>query len=191
MALADVQAVLARLFADPVFRADFMADPTTVGRALGLAPNDVDVLAGLSRAAVEQFAATLKRKRCDEVRKALPLTAAALGNGLALYLLKGIDVPHRDRRRDDTSALVDVLHRLSRAGVLEPRWAADIARYEATFARALGSRFYLRVRAFRFPVGRLAVALSRGARPDNVASRPTVGIWLRWPGGGGVLHWVW
>ena len=191
MALADVQAVLARLFADPVFRADFMADPTGIGRALGLAPNDVDVLAALSRAAVEQFAATLKRKRCDEVRKALPLTAGVLGNGFELYLLKALDVPRRDRRRDDTRALIAELDRLSRAGALEPRWAADIARYEATFTKALRSRFYLRVRAFRFPVGRLAVALSRGARPDDVAPRPTIGIWLRWLGHGGVMHCVW
>ena len=191
MALADVQAVLARLFADPVFRADFMADPTAVGRALGLAPNDVEILAALPHAAVERFAATLKRKRCDQVRKALPLTAGALGNGIELYLLKAIDGPHRNRRRDDTSALVDELDRLSRAGALDPRWAADIARYEATFVRALRSRFYLSVRAFRFPVSRLAVALSRGARPDDVAPRPTVGIWLRWPGGGGVMHCVW
>jgi hypothetical protein len=191
MALADVQAVLARLFTDPLFRADFMADPTAIGRALRLAPNDVDVLATLSRAAVEQFAAILKRKRCDEVRKALPLTAGALGNGIELYLLKAIDVPHRNGRRDDTSALIDELDRLSRSGALEPRWAADIARYEATFTRAIRLRFYLRVRAFRFPVGRLAGALSRGERPDDVAPRPTVGIWLRWPGDDGVMHCVW
>jgi len=191
MALADVQVVLARLFTDPMFRADFMANPTAVGRALGLAPNDVDVLAALSRAAVEEFAATLKRKRCDEVRKTLPLTAAALGTGIELYVLKAIDVPYRNRRRDDTNALVDELDRLSRAGALEPRWAADIAGYEATCARAFRSRFCLRVRAFRFPVGRLAVPLSRGARPNDVAPRPTIGVWLRWPGDGGVIHCVW
>ena len=86
----------------------------------------MDVLAGLSRAVVEQFAATVKRKRCDAGRKALPLTAAALGNGIELYLLNAIDVPHRDRRRDDTSALVDELDRLSRAGALEPRWAPTL-----------------------------------------------------------------
>jgi hypothetical protein len=38
---------------------------------------EVSTLAELSRTAVEQFAGIIRRKRADDVRKALPLTARA------------------------------------------------------------------------------------------------------------------
>ena len=88
MALADVQAILARLFTDAAFRASFFCDPVTLGRALGLEAAETSALAALSRDEVEQFAAIIRRKRADDVRKVLPLTARALGGAFDRHVLE-------------------------------------------------------------------------------------------------------
>jgi hypothetical protein len=191
-ALADVQAILARLFTDASFRASFFADPFAVGRSLGLEPTEASALAELSRNAVEQFAATIRRKRADDVRKALPLTARALGGAFDRHVLAAIVGAVRPgRHRDDARALLDHLGRLSRSNELEPPWTADLARYEATFADVLHRSACLLVRRFRFPVARLAAAIHCGAPIGNIEPRMTIGVWLRVPGWRGITHRVW
>jgi hypothetical protein len=192
MALADVQAVLARLFTDASFRACFFADPVAVGRANGLDPADAQRLAALSREEVVGFAATLRRKRAVDVRKVLPLTARALGDKFRDHLLPvTAGAPRPGRHRDDARALVDHLGRMARSARLEPPWAGDLARYELTFGEALHRCAGIMVRQFRYPVGRLATAILGGAPMPEVEPSMTVGIWLRWPGRRGVFHRVW
>jgi hypothetical protein len=191
-ALADVQAILARLFTDAAFRASFFADPFAVGRSLGLEPTEASALAELSRNAVEQFAATIRRKRADDLRKALPLTARALGGAFDRHVLAAIVGAVRPgRHRDDARALLDHLGRLSRSNELEPPWTADLARYEATFEDVLHRSACLLVRRFRFPVARLAAAIHCAAPIGNIEPRMTIGVWLRVPGRRGSIHRIW
>jgi hypothetical protein len=192
MALADVQAVLARLFTDAPFRASFFEAPVAVGRASGLDPAEAGTLAALSRAEVDGFAGTLGRKRADDVRKVLPLTARALGDAFRDHILAATaGAPRPGRHRDDARALVDDLGRAARSHELDQPWAADLARYELTFGDALHRRAGLLVRRFRYPVGRLAAAILSGAPVAEVRPRLTVGIWVRWPGRRGLFHRMW
>jgi hypothetical protein len=192
MALADVQAVLARLFTDPEFRASFLADPVAVGRANGLDPAEAQRLAALSRKEVDGFAETIRRKRADDVRKVLPLTARALDDKFREHLVVVTAGPPRSgRHRDDARALVDHLGRVARSTRLKPPWADDLARYELTFGEALHHRAGIMVRRFRYPVAQLAAAILRGAPTADVRPRMTVGVWVRWPGRRGVFHRMW
>lgn len=192
MALADVQAVLARLFTDARFRASFFADPAAVGRSNGLDPADAQRLAAVSRKEVDGFAATLRRKRADDVRKVLPLTARALGNKFPDHLLPvTAGAPRPGRHHDDARALVDHLGRMARSARLEPPWAGDLARYELTFGEALHHCAGIMVRRFRYPVAQLATAILGGAPIADVRPRMSVGIWVRRRGGRGVFHRMW
>jgi hypothetical protein len=192
MPIVDVQRVLARLFTDARFRASFLADPVVVGRLNGLDPADAQRLAGLSRKEVDGFAETIRRKRVDDIRKVLPLTARALGDKFRDHLLPVIAGPPRPgRHRDDARALVDHLGCRARSTRLNPPWANDLARYELTFGDALHHRAGIVVRRFRYPVERLATAILCGPPMANVRPRTTVGVWVRWPGRRGVFHRMW
>jgi hypothetical protein len=192
MALTRIQPTLARLFTDAPFRASFFADPIAVGGSLGLEPSEASALAELSADAVEQFAASIRRKRLDDVRKVLPLTARALGDAFDRHVLATIVGAVRPgRHRDDARALVDHLCRLSRSNELAPPWTADLARYEATFVDALRRSACLLVRRFRFPVARLAAAIHCGAPIGNIEPRKTISVWLRIPGRRGIMHRIW
>jgi hypothetical protein len=192
MALADVQAVLARLFTDPPFRASFFDDPVAVGRASGLHAAEARTLSELSRSEVDGFAATLRRKRVADLRSVLPLTARALGAAFGDLERAAVAGGARPgRHHDDARAIVDRLRDLARSDQLELPWAADLARYEATFGVARRRRACLRVRRFRFPVAALAAAILCGAAMADVKPCMTVGIWVRWPGRRGIFHRVW
>lgn len=192
MALADVQVVLARLFTEAPFRASFFDDPVAVGHANGLDPAEARALSELSRSEVDNFAATLRRKRVADVRSVLPLTARALGAAFGDLARSAVASAARPgRHHDDARATVDRLRDLARSYRLEPPWAADLARYEATFGVALRRRACALVRCFRFPVAALAVAILGSAPMADVKGCMTVGIWVRWPGRRGVFHRVW
>jgi len=192
MALADVQAILARLFTDAAFRASFFGDPVTVGRALGLEAGEANALGELSRDEVEQFAAIIRRKRADDVRKVLPLTARALGGAFDRHVLATtVGAVRPGRHRDDACALVDRLSRLARSNELEPPWIADLARYEVAFGEVLHRSACLLVHRFRFPVARLAAAIHRGGPTGDIKPRMTIGVWLRVPGPRRIFHRVW
>jgi hypothetical protein len=191
MALADVQAILARLFTEAPFRAAFFADPAAVGRSCGLDAAEARTLAELSREEVNRFAGTLRGKRIADVRKMLPLTARALGNAFADHVRPAVAGAARPgRHRDDARAVADHLRRMAQLHKLIPPWAADLARYEAAFAEAQRRRGGVLVRRFRFPVAALATAVLCGAPTADIKPRMTVGIWLRWPGGREVFHRV-
>jgi hypothetical protein len=192
MALADVQAVLARLFTDVPFRTAFFDDPAAVGRSAGLDPAEAQTLAALSRTEVDGFAGALRRKRADDVRKVLPLTACSLGSAFRDHILPATAGATRPgRHRDDARALVNHLGRMARSRELEPPWAADLARYEMTFGDAFRRRAGLLVRRFRFPVARLAAAILSGAPTAGIEPRVTIGVWVRWPGRRGIFHRMW
>jgi hypothetical protein len=185
MALADVQAALARLFTDADLRDRFFNDPIAFGRTLGLEEVEAVSLASLVRMDVDRFAATLRRKRVDDARKFLPLTAQALGDSFAPLLLASIaGPPPAGRHRDDARALVAHLTR----SPVNPPWAADLACYELAFHEAHALKFGLIVRRFRFPVGRLLEATHLGTSLDDIRPRATFGFWLRVPGRRGVVH---
>jgi hypothetical protein len=189
MGLAEVQVVLARLFVDEELRARFFSDPSAVGRSLGLDDREATGLAGLSPRHVSDFAAALRRKRVDDARKIVPLTASALGDRFAPLLLASIEgaLP-RGRHRDDARSLAAHLMTLSRVESFPIPWAGDLARYELAFGEALTIRAGLITRRFRFPVRRLAEAIHHGVPIPSVRAGLTIGIWLRIPGRRGVVH---
>lgn len=79
MALAELQAVLARLYTDPVFRERFRTQPQQLSQEWGLTSSEMAHLQSLSDERLDFFAASLQQKRLRAVRKLLPQTAGLLG----------------------------------------------------------------------------------------------------------------
>ena len=163
MGLAEVQKALARLSIDPALRDRFFADPDATAAELSLAAADVPVLAQIPRGQVEQFADSLRRKRHQQVRRVIPITARALGRQFAALFDRYIDEsPPRGSSADigDAIGFVAAIARL--ADRLEPEWAIDLARYELAWREAAQAGRVPIVRLFRFPVARLATLPDRG-----------------------------
>jgi hypothetical protein len=174
--LAQTQRLLARLFTDADFRGDFFADPEAAGRS---------GLETLDAGAVAHFSNSLTGKRLLDARKALPLTAKALGTQFAPLLRAQLQGPPRaGRHRADAAALVARLA----AGDASPAWIADLARYEMAFAEATAPGPLLILRRFRWPPQRLAAAALSGGTPG--APKMAFCLWLRLPGAPKLLHWT-
>ena len=187
MALAQAQALLARLFTDASFRRDYFADPETAGRRFGLSAQEAARLAALDARAVEDFARSLQGKRLLDARKVLPLTARTLGDGFDRMLRALLDGPPAPgRQRADAARLAQHLAAQRDA---QPPWIGDLARYECAFAEAAQPKATLIARRFRYKVHAIAAALAVGA-PVKAAPRATFGLWLRAPFFGRLRHWM-
>jgi hypothetical protein len=185
MALAEVQAALAKLFTQTQARAAFARDSLAAGRALGLDEADAAALARLAPRALERYAASLTAKRRLDAAKLLPLTALALGDEFGPRSSEAFAEPPPGAVAD-ALALVDRLASDPRAA---PPWIGDLARYEGAFLRSRRPRCAIRVHRFHFPVLAIAGALRRGERIDAVPPRRCIGIWARMPGRA-LRHWV-
>ncbi len=182
MGLIETQALLARLFTDAQARAEFFADPGASARRFGLNSEEAASLARLDRRQLDDFARSLLGKRALDARKALPLTARALGESLDPLLIAALAGPPGTRRtHGDAAALVRAL--VARQDDARP-WLGDLARYEFAFLEAArpGGAFLLR--RFAYPVDEIARQLSRGAAPVDVRAGRRIGLWARAPGRG-------
>jgi hypothetical protein len=79
MPLQEQQNLLARLYTDNSYRAEFLKEPSSFGESIGIPPEEAAALADVAACEVEWFAESLVSKRLREVRKMLPLTAQELG----------------------------------------------------------------------------------------------------------------
>ena len=182
MALAEVQAALARLFTDDSLRAAFLRDPQSAARALGLDEPDAATLSHLAPQAVRQFAGSLSAKRVLDMCKTTPLTARALGAAFAGHLHAAIAASPPADRAGQARALGARLSALAKSGDVEPEWIGDLARYEAAFAAVSGNWFGVKTHVFGFPVGEVAFLLHTRAAIGAIAPRATLGVWARLPG---------
>jgi hypothetical protein len=174
MGLAEIQGILARLYVDSKLRDRFFSEPAAVGAELGLDAAEAQQLACLSRPQVEQFAASLRSKRRDQVCRVVPTAARAMGPRFAsLFEQYAAGSPPRGSKADldDAAGFVDALRRL--AEPLEPAWAVDLARYELAWRQAARAGWLPIVRAFRYPVTRLVP----GAEP--ITPQTTFAFWWR------------
>ncbi|MGJ0425467.1 hypothetical protein [Methylocystis sp.] len=183
MALAQTQALLARLFTDDDLRREFFEAPIAVASRFGLSMHDTQRLAGIDRREIEAFAQSLLGKRALYARRALPLTARALGDRFDALFRQAIRGAARDAtNRSDAAALTAFLDRRVAKCELEPPWVADLARFELAFIDAGRSGAILFFRAFNFSVVSIAQALARGEEISAVR-RKTFGVWARLPRG--------
>lgn len=183
MGLRETQALLARLFTDADLRRAFFEDPQRAAHGFGLTEIERDNLADLDRREVEEFARCLLGKRALDARKALPLTAKALGEKFDRLLFTVIsEAPSQLRHRDDAAALA----RLLASGGVEPAWIGDLARFEMAFVLAARPGAFFLLRRFAWPINDIARQLLAGA-PVEAAPCRRLGAWLRAPGG--KLYW--
>jgi hypothetical protein len=183
MALAETQALLARLFTDDDLRREFFEAPIAVSARFGLSADDAQRLAALDRRETEAFAQSLIGKRMLYARKALPLTARALADRFDALLCEAIRGRASDGTlRADSAALVALLERRIAQRDLAPVWILDLARFELAFIEAGGSGPALIFRRFDFAIA--AIAASLGKDEDvNAMRRRTIGVWVRLPRG--------
>jgi hypothetical protein len=188
MGLADVQGALARIYIDPVLRDRLFAEPVAVGTELGLNAEEALGLAAVPRRQVERFADSLRHKRRDQVRRAVPIAARAIGESRFAELFERYTTEAAPRGSkadlDDAAGFVEALRRW--ADQVEPPWAIDLARYELAWRKAVRAGRAPLVRTFRYPVGRLAT----GRQPERVAPGATLALWWRPTRRGGVRHIV-
>ena len=185
MGLAEVQGVLARLVIDRALRDRFFADPVAAAPELGLVGQEALDLARMPRCQIDQFAESLRRKRRDQVRRLVPITARAFGDKFpALFERYMNESPPRGSKPglDDASGFIAAIGRWSDR--LEPPWAADVARYELAWRDAARAGWLPIVRMFRFPVGRL----STWRNPEGVVPQATLAFWWRLTRRGTVRH---
>jgi hypothetical protein len=187
MALAQTQALLARLFTDDGLRREFFEAPVAVATRFGLSMHDTQRLAGIDNREIEAFAQSLIGKRALYARRALPLTARSLGNRFEALFRQAIGGAAREAtNRSDAAALIAFLESRVAKCELEPPWVADLARFELVFIDAGRSGATLFFRAFDFNVASIAQALARGEE-ISAARRKTFGVWAR--ALGGRLRW--
>jgi hypothetical protein len=187
MGLAEIQTALARLSVDPVYRDRFFADPMPVAGELGLDSDESQSLARIARTQVEQFAQSLRRKRRDQVRRAIPVSALAIGDRFVeLFERYAIEAKPRGSKADldDAVCFVAAIGRWSEG--IEPRWAVDLARYELAWRQATRAGRLPLFRTFRFPVAQLAKRQER----DLTLPRATFALWWRPTPRGNVRHIV-
>lgn len=183
MALAQMQALLARLFTDDDLRREFFEAPIAVATRFGLSMHDTQRLAGIDRREIEAFARSLIGKRSLYARRALPLTARALGDRFDALFRQAIGGAAREAtNRSDAAALTAFLDTRGAKREWEPAWVADLARFELAFIDAGGSGATFFFRAFDFNVASIAQALARGEEISPVR-RTTFGVWARAPRG--------
>jgi hypothetical protein len=185
MGLAEVQGALARLAIDPGLRDRFFADPAEAGIELGLVEQEALQLARMPRGQVDQFAESLRRKRRDQVRRVVPITARALGQEFPALFERYMNesAPRGSKPGlDDASGFIAAIGRWSDR--LEPPWAADLGRYELAWREAARVGRMPIVRMFRYPVGRLATS----PKLESVAPQVTLACWWRLSRRGIVRH---
>ncbi len=183
MALAQTQALLARLFTDEDLRREFFEAPIAVASRFGLSMHDTQRLAGIDSREIEAFAQSLIGKRALYARRALPLTARASGDRFDALFRQAIRGAAREAtNRSDAAALTAFLDRRVARCELEPPWVADLARFELTFIDTRRSGAALFFRAFDFDIVSIANALASGEE-ISVVRRRTFGVWARAPRG--------
>jgi hypothetical protein len=180
MALAETQALLARLFTDEDLRREFFDAPVAVATRFGLSMHDTQRLAGIDAREIEAFARSLIGKRTLYARRALPLTARALGEQFDGLFQEAIRGAARDASRSDAAAIAELLDRRVAKCELDPAWAADLARFERAFVDAGGSGAAFFIRRFDFDVASIAKDLARGEEVSAIR-RKAFGVWARRP----------
>jgi hypothetical protein len=139
MGLAEVQGALARLYIDPMLRDRFFAEPVAVGAELGLNAHEARGLAEIPRRQVDQFAHSLRHKRCDQMRRVIPIAAKAIGGSRFAELFERYATESAPRGSkadlDDAVGFVEALRRW--ADQVGPPWAVDLARYELAWRQAV------------------------------------------------------
>jgi len=184
--LIEVQHVLARLYTDGSLREQFLADPESVGKGLGISADEARQLAE-ARASIRYFARSLQVKRLGEAGRFLPATRRALGVRYGPLFLKYADTPPPTGPRklqEDALRFVRFLATHPEPG-FEP-WLLELARFEAAWIDARAPAPRLLVRFFRWPVQRLV-------QEDGTATmRPEwgLGLWIR-TSGRKRLHHYW
>ena len=146
--------------------------------------HDTQRLAGIDSREIEAFAQSLIGKRALYARRALPLTARALGDRFDALFRQAIRGAARDAtNRSDAAALTAFLDRRVAKCELEPPWVADLARFELAFIDAGRSGAALFFRAFDFDVASVATRSREEAEACSAVRRRTFGVWARAPRG--------
>jgi len=190
VALAEVQRALATLATNEAARDRLRAEPEAFARDFALAPGELGQVQAIGATRVLAYVDSLQRKRVAEAVRLLPLCARADGPALRRAF-------ERHARRVPLGAgnaryVRDVLAfarhvALSRSkGTRDPGAAFDpgapalreLLDYEAAGLRAACAPAFLRLRAYAFPVRRVARQVARGEPWDGIGRRRTVVIWL-------------
>jgi hypothetical protein len=205
MGLAEVQAALAKLAIDDPCRTRFFSDPVAAANELGLSAAEAISLACIPQVQIDRFAASLHRKRRDQIRHMLPLAVTVLGTRFAsLFADYAAQAPARGSTADldDPLGFVASLSARRPREPLEPSWIVDLARYELAWRQAMSGRGHgprLLIRLFGHPVHTL--------NPENLAPKnpgstlrplatlppspsPSIGFWWRLGRDGRVRHAV-
>ncbi len=133
MSIPEMQACLARLYLDELFRRLLARDPESALQAYGLSAEEEAAIRELDATRLEFFATSLKNKRRKRIARAFPLLFRVAADEVehqynryhALYMPKSRRSIHQDvldfgEFIEDSLAIAPGI----------PPWACDVARYE-------------------------------------------------------------
>ncbi|MEO1132626.1 MAG: hypothetical protein AAFX40_07965 [Cyanobacteria bacterium J06639_1] len=183
MSLVDMQRAIAQIYTQTDIRQAFFSDPNAVGHQLNLDDTDIARLTCLSKKQVEQFAASLKRKRLNEIRKLLPTLHRCLGKRFSAYFWRYAETYHPKgirKHHHDAYQFCQFLIGLPAEDRADCPWLLDLAACEAVLLQS--SRPWLRWRFLQYDISMLADSASPSEIDVAIPRRPTLAIWLRRPG---------
>ncbi len=181
MALAQVQALLARIYTDAEVRERFFAAPRQVGAEFGLTEEEARQLGQMSEGRARFFAESLARKRAGGVRRLLPLTSRTLGRQFTeLFGRHTVEFLPRGhgKAHQDAVAFASFLGRMADDGGVVPS-LAGLARYEAS--RLLSTDPARRLTICWLPAlpEDLVQGADLGTEAHGKVMRPVIAVWFR------------
>ncbi|HEU4391331.1 MAG TPA: hypothetical protein VFV34_26265 [Blastocatellia bacterium] len=192
----EIDELLARLYVDPRMRSEFLADRLSFARRYGY---EDEFVSAIDPEALKFFAESLVRKRANEVRKLIPLTASALADDFEAAFDRFADgsIPSGYNRHaaDALAFCRHVTAERSRS------FAAEVATFDLSrlglklrSVTEAGNPLVIRALKRKLPVIRLARfsgtlrALLEG-KPAGVPGRRTLILFLSIPGLTGIWYW--
>ena len=136
MSMCEMQACLARLYVDDLFRRLVYLDPAGTLEGYRLTPEESAALQGLNHEMLVLFAQSLKSKRKKRIERAFPLLFALDRAEVDRYFVRYYQLhpakPHQSGHEDALAFGAFMAESLVHAERL-PAFASDLARYEFLF----------------------------------------------------------
>jgi hypothetical protein len=200
MSTVELQTLLARLYTDEELLSEFLRDRTSFcSRLEGRAR---DLIERLDEHQLQFFVASLRRKRCNEVSKLLPMTASAMGAGFfeEFHRYSASVVPTGERKHAaDSMAFCEWLLQGLRCPDEVAREAATYEllnlrlnfrlvrkRGDPVVCRALRRRLpWIKLKRFNY---QLPALTGEQTRPNKRLLRPALVAFVRLPRIGGIWY---
>jgi hypothetical protein len=180
MPLVELQTALAHLYTDTAAAELFARDPAAFAREHKLTERELAQLQSLPAKRIRSYARSLTRKRINEARRLLPLTAKALGTAFDMLFSHYASTALLDEHPRYVRDACSFARFLEVQGVESAVNA--VARFETANLQARMSRALFRIESFAVRLPDIIHALGHNENWRTVPLGRSFALWIRWPG---------